>query len=337
MVNNKGDDNMIQVGILGTGSYVPKKVMTNDDIAQIVDTNNEWILSRTGISERHVAENEDTSDMAVAAAEKALDMAGIEKSDIDFILVATGTPDYPIPCTACRVQSKMNLPMIGSMDISCGCAGFIYGLSIAEGFVKSGMYRHVLVISSEILTKHIDWSNRATCILFGDGACAAVVGEVSKGYGFCAGDFGTDGHAWDAIHIPAGGVDYPLNDEALHNGDIYLHMDGKKVFISAVKNMEHTVLNSLDKAGLQKEDISYYLFHQANMRILLNLSERMDLPLDKIPKNLDRLGNTGPASIGIALDELVRSHKVNDGDYLMLAGFGAGFIWGSQIIRWKSL
>lgn len=326
---------MIRAGILGTGSYVPKKVVTNEDIAKIVETNDEWIVSRTGISQRHVAEREDTSDMAARAGKAALAMAGLDEKDVDFVLVATGTPDYPIPCTACRVQEKMHLGEIGAMDISSGCAGFIYGLSIAEGFVRSGMYRHVLVISSEILTKHIDWSDRKTCILFGDGACAAVVGEVSEEYGFLSADFGSDGSSWEAIHIPAGGVDYPVTENAIRNGDIYLHMDGKKVFVSAVRMMEKTVNQALKKAGLEKEDISYYLFHQANMRILSNLAERMNLSMERIYKNLDYLGNTGPASIGIALDELVRKRLLHDKDTLVLAGFGAGFIWGSAVLRWR--
>lgn len=320
-------------GILGTGSYVPEKVVTNDDLSAMMDTNDEWIRTRTGIRTRHIAaDGENASDMACVAGRRALEMAGVSGDRIGFMLVATGTPDYPIPSTASIVQEKLGLSHTGAMDISSGCAGFIHGLIMARGLVASGMVDYVLVISSEMLSRHLDWTDRSVCILFGDGASAAVVGPVPEGEGILSFDMGTDGRFWKCIHIPAGGVVQPISEEAVRNKDIYMKMEGKKVFEWSVKRMMETADLSLKKAGLAKEEISLFLFLQANLRIIRCLAGKMGIPMDRIPIELERLGNTGPASVGIALDEALRSGKIKKGDKVLLDAFGAGFIWSSALI-----
>lgn len=284
-----------RVGILGTGSYIPEKVVTNDDLAKILDTNDEWIRTRTGIRERHLAaKNENASDMAVAAADRAIEMSGIRKDQIGFIILATGTPDYLIPNTSSRVQDKLGLDHAGAVDISAGCAGFIHGLFMAKGLVAAGLFDYVFVISSEMLSRHLDWNDRNTCILFGDGAGAAIVGR---------------------------------------GGRLYLHMKGKKVFEASVRHMRETAENVLQKEGITKDEVGLYLFHQANVRIIQCLAGKMEIPWEKIPIELDRLGNTGPASVAIALDLAMRGGRISKGSYVMMNGFGAGFIWSSLLLK----
>lgn len=271
--------------------------------------------------------------MAVKAADKALEMSGISKGQIDFIILATGTPDYPIPNTASRVQDKLGLSHAGAVDISAGCAGFIHGLIMAKGLVSSGLMKYVLVISSEMLSKHLDWNDRTTCILFGDGAGAAVVGPDSGGVEIRSFDMGTDGSCWDCIHIPAGGTVKPISEEAIRSGDIYLKMKGKKVFESSVRHMMGTAKSVMQKEGISARDVGHFLFHQANIRIIQCVAKKMDIPMDKIPIELDRLGNTGPASVAIALDLAMRNDRIHRGDYVLLDGFGAGFIWSSVLLK----
>lgn len=322
-----------RVGILGTGSYIPEKVVTNDDLAKILDTNDEWIRTRTGIRERHLAaKNENASDMAVAAAERAIEMSGIRKDQIGFIILATGTPDHLIPNTSSRVQDKLGLDHAGAVDISAGCAGFIHGLFMAEGLVAAGLFDYVLVISSEILSKHLDWNDRNTCILFGDGAGAAVVGQDGR-LEIRSFDTGCDGSSWDCIHIPAGGTAEPISEEAIRDGRLYLHMKGKRVFEASVRHMRETAENVLQKEGITKDEVGLYLFHQANVRIIQCLAGKMEIPWEKIPIELDRLGNTGPASVAIALDLAMRGGRISKGSYVMMNGFGAGFIWSSLLLK----
>ena len=322
-----------RAGILGTGSYIPEKVVTNDDLAKILDTNDEWIRTRTGIRERHLAaKNENASDMAVAAAEKAIEMAGIDRERIGFIILATGTPDHRIPNTSCCVQDRLGLSRAGAVDISAGCAGFIHGLFMAKGLVSAGLFEYVLVISSEMLSKHLDWSDRNTCILFGDGAGAAVVGQDGR-LEIRSFDTGCDGSSWDCIHIPAGGTSEPLTEEAIREGRIYLRMKGKKVFEASVRHMRKTAEKVLLKEGITKEEVGLYLFHQANVRIIQCLAGKMEIPWEKIPIELDRLGNTGPASVAIALDLAMRGGRISQGSYVMMNGFGAGFIWSSLLLK----
>ncbi len=322
-----------RVGILGTGSYIPEKVVTNDDLAKILDTNDEWIRTRTGIRERHLAaKNENASDMAVAAADRAIEMSGIRKDQIGFIILATGTPDYLIPNTSSRVQDKLGLDHAGAVDISAGCAGFIHGLFMAKGLVAAGLFDYVLVISSEMLSRHLDWNDRNTCILFGDGAGATIVGRGGR-LEIRSFDTGCDGSSWDCIHIPAGGTAEPISEEAIREGRLYLHMKGKKVFEASVRHMRETAENVLQKEGITKDEVGLYLFHQVNVRIIQCLAGKMEIPWEKIPIELDRLGNTGPASVAIALDLAMRGGRISKGSYVMMNGFGAGFIWSSLLVK----
>ena len=327
--------NLSSAGILGTGHYAPEKLLTNFELEKMVDTTDEWIRTRTGIETRHIASSgENTSDLCVKAAEKALEMANLSADDIDFVMVATASPDYIVPSTACLVQNKMGMKKAGAMDISAGCSGYIYALATAAGMVKGGICKHVLIVGAEILSRLVNWKDRSTCILFGDGAGAAVVGPVEEGFGLIASDLGSDGSFGDILCIPAGGVAERVTHEAIEDGRIYVHMDGTDVFKAAVRHMEDTTKKTLEKAGLSKEDIQLFIAHQANNRIIQSLDKKMGLPEEKVYVNVNRYGNTSAASVGIALDEAVRSGRVKHGDIVVLTGFGAGLTWGCDVMRW---
>ena len=322
-------------GILGTGHYAPEKLLTNFDLEKMVDTTDEWIRTRTGIETRHIASSEEnTSDLCVKAAEKALEMANLSADDIDFVVVATASPDYIVPSTACLVQNKMGMKKAGAMDISAGCSGYIYALATAAGMVKGGICKHVLIVGAEILSRLVNWKDRSTCILFGDGAGAAVVGPAEEGFGLIASDLGSDGSLGDILCIPAGGVAERVTHEAIDDGHIYVHMDGTDVFKAAVRHMEATTEKALEKAGLTKDDIRLFITHQANERIIHSLAKKMDLPAEKVYVNVNRYGNTSAASVGIALDEAVRGGNIKPGDIVVLTGFGAGLTWGCDVIKW---
>ncbi len=322
-------------GILGTGHYVPDKILTNNDLERMVDTSDEWIRTRTGIEMRHLAaQSENTSDLCVRAALPAIEAAGLGPDDIDFVLVATASPDYVVPSTACLVQNKLGLTHAGAMDISAGCSGFIYATALASNLVKSGMYKHILIIGAEILSRLTNWHDRSTCVLFGDGAGAAVIGETEEGFGLLSSDLGSDGSLGKILDIPASGVAEPVTHRAIDSGRIYIHMEGPEVFKAAVRHMGATTLKALEKAGLQKEDIDMFIAHQANNRIIQAIAKRLCVPADKMWVNVNRFGNTSAASVGIALDEAVRAGRVGRGDIVVLSGFGAGLTWGSDVLRW---
>lgn len=322
-------------GILGTGHYVPKKIITNFDLEKMVETSDEWIRTRTGIRCRHISsEDENTSDLCVKAAKKAIKAAGIDAEDIDFIIVATITPDYITPSTACLVQDKLGCKNAGAMDISVGCTGYVYACSVASNMVSTGMYKHILVVGAETLSRIVNWKDRTTCILFGDGAGAAVIGEVEEGFGLLSSELGSDGSLGNILCIPAGGTAKPATHQAIDDGDMFLHMSGSEVFKAAVRHMETTTLNTIKKAGLKKEDISFFIAHQANDRIIQAVAKKIGLDDPKVLVNVDKYGNTSAASIGIALDEAVISGKIKHGDIVVLTGFGAGLTWGCAIFRW---
>lgn len=327
--------NLSSAGILGTGHYAPEKLLTNFELEKMVDTTDEWIRTRTGIETRHIASSgENTSDLCVKAAEKALEMANLSADDIDFVMVATASPDHIVPSTACLVQDKMGMKKAGAMDISAGCSGYIYALATASGMVKAGICKHVLIVGAEILSRLVNWKDRSTCILFGDGAGAAVVGPAEEGFGLIASDLGSDGSLGDILCIPAGGVAERVTHEAIDDGHIYVHMDGTDVFKAAVRHMEATTAKALEKAGLTKDDIRLFIAHQANERIIHALAKKMDLPAEKVYVNVNRYGNTSAASVGIALDEAVRGGNIKHGDIVVLTGFGAGLTWGCDVIKW---
>jgi 3-oxoacyl-[acyl-carrier-protein] synthase-3 len=325
---------MRNVGILGTGASLPEKRLTNADLEKMVDTSDEWITSRTGIKERRiVAENEGVSDLAVRAAQQALDNAGISGEQIDLIIVATVTPDMFFPATACVVQEKIGATHAATFDLSAACTGFIYGVSTASQFIATGMYRYALVIGAECLSRIVDWSDRNTCVLFGDGAGAAVLGPVKDGYGFQSFTLGGDGKGKDLLKV--GAVSSRVSSE---NGDAnplqYLYMNGKEVFKFAVRVMTSASDEVLAKANLTTEDIDLFVPHQANFRIIDAAMKRYGLPVDKVAINLDRYGNMSSASVPVALHEAVESGRVADGDTLVLCGFGAGLTWGAAVLHW---
>ncbi len=322
-------------GILGTGSYAPEKILTNADLEKMVDTNDEWIRTRTGIETRHIAaKNQTTSDLCIEAAKKAMDMAHVTADDIDFIIVATASPDYIVPSTACMVQDKLGCTHAGAMDISAGCSGYIYATALASNLVKAGMYNKILIVGAEILSRLVNWKDRSTCILFGDGAGAAVIGEVEKGYGLLASDLGADGSLGKILNIPASGVAEPVTHRAIDSGRIYIHMEGPEVFKAAVRHMGATTLKTLEMAGITKEDIDMFIAHQANNRIIQAIAKRLGLSADHMYVNVNRYGNTSAASVGIALDEVVRAGKIKHGDHVVLTGFGAGLTWGCDVMKW---
>jgi 3-oxoacyl-[acyl-carrier-protein] synthase-3 len=323
------------VGIIGIGSYVPEKIVTNKDLEKIVETSDEWIVSRTGIKQRHVVDpGVATSDLATYAAEKALLDAGVTADEIDLIIVATATPDMLFPSTACLVQEKIKANKAAAFDLSAGCSGFAYGLVTGSQFIKTGLYKKVLLIGAETLSSILDWNDRNTCILFGDGAGAVVLGEVPAGYGIIGIDLGADGSGGDLLKLPAGGSRIPTTNESISQRLHYLQMTGNDVFKFAVKVMGESAVKALDNAGLSHTDVDCLIPHQANIRIIQSAAKRLKLSMEKVIVNVDKYGNTSAASIPIAMDEAIKDNKLKNGDVVVLVGFGAGLTWASCVIKW---
>lgn len=321
--------------IAGTGSAVPERILTNFDLEKMVDTSDEWIVERTGIKERRIAvEGTVTSDLAKEAALKALDDAGMTADELDLIIVATVTPDTIFPSCACVVQGEIGAKNAAAFDISAGCTGFVYALSVARDLVASGRYDNILVIGAEILSRIVDWQDRNTCVLFGDGAGAAVIRPCAYGEGIIECVLRSDGSRGDVLVLPAGGSGMPASCETVKSKLHYIQMKGNLVYRFAVRVMVEGAMEVLEKANLRKEDIDYVIPHQANQRLIDLAAERLGTQ-DKIYSNIARLGNTSAASIPIALDEAARSGQVKDGDIVLLVGFGAGLTWGSAILKWS--
>ncbi len=326
---------MKQAGIISTGSYLPKKIVTNFDLEKMVDTSNEWIVSRTGIEQRHIAnDGETTSDLAVQAAFKALDNAEIHANELDLIIVATLTPDTLMPSTATQVQKKLKATNAAAFDISAACSGFVYALTIARQFINSGEYRYILVIGAETLTKFVDWQDRNTCVLFGDGAGAAIVSQVNSGSGIFASYIGADGappYQW--LTIEGGGSLMPPTNQTVQNRAHYIKMNGKEIFKFGCHIIVEAVEKVLEKAGLNLADVDYIIPHQANIRIIESAAKKLNFPLEKFIVNIDQCANTSAASIPIALDQAYQKGMIQKEDLLVLVGFGSGFTWGSVAIK----
>jgi 3-oxoacyl-[acyl-carrier-protein] synthase-3 len=323
------------VSIIGTGSYVPEKVLTNADLSRIVDTSDEWITTRTGIKERRIAaKDETTSAMATKAALKAIEQAKIKPIEIDLILVATATPDMMFPATACFVQTKIGAKNAACLDVSAACAGFLVALEIAQQFITSHTYETVLVIGAEKLTSITNWTDRNTCVLFGDGAGAAILRHRGGSHGVISTHIGSDGEFANILFMPGGGCKTPITRENVDRHLMTIHMTGKEVYKQAVTAMLRASKKALEQAGLTIDDIACVIPHQANVRIIEAIADRLKIPIEKFYVNLDRYGNTSAAAVAIALDEANRTGRIKAGDYILMVVFGGGLTWASTVIEW---
>ncbi|MCL5038325.1 MAG: ketoacyl-ACP synthase III [Firmicutes bacterium] len=323
------------VGIVGVGAALPEKVLTNFDLEKMVDTSDEWIRTRTGIKERRIADEKTaTSDLAVAAARQALERAGVKGEDVDLILVATVTPDMVFPSTANLVQAGIGAGRAAAMDLEAGCSGFIYALAVGSQFVASGVYETVLVIGAETLSKITDWTDRNTCVLFGDGAGAAVLRPVPPGKGVLSLHLGADGNGRDLLKMPAGGSRRPASLETVQEHLHFIQMNGTEVFKFAVRVMGEASVKALEMAGLGTADVDFLVPHQANLRIIDAAVKRLALSPDKVVVNLDRYGNMSAASIPVALEEAWSQGRIKDGDVVVMVAFGAGLTWAAAVLRW---
>lgn len=324
------------VGILGFGKYVPERVMTNTDWEKLVDTSDEWITTRTGIKERRYAvEGQGTSDLAAEAAKKALADAGLNPEDIELIILATCTADYRVQNCSSLVQKKIGAVNAACFDIQAACSGFIYSLTVGRSLIQTGMYKKILVIGAESVSRLLDMTDRNTAILFGDGACAAVMGEVEEGYGIISSYMGTEGVDDGTLRIKAGGTMYPATVERVLNKEIYLEMNGTDVFKFAVKALPHATKEAAKKGNVDLSTIDILFPHQANLRIIEAAAKRLRIPMEKVYLNIHKYGNTSAASIGLAIGDALEEGRLKKGDLIALTGFGAGLTYGSLIMRWS--
>ncbi len=323
------------VGIIGTGKYTPERILTNQELERMVETNDEWIVTRTGIKERRIAaETEATSDLAYQAALKALEAADLKAADLDLIIVATITPDMFFPSTACLLQNKLGAAKAAAFDLSAACSGFIYGLATATNMIATGMYQNALVIGAETLSRITDYTDRNTCILFGDGAGAVVLGKVPEGRGFRSFELGADGSGGELLKISGGGSRIPASQQSVEEKKHFIHMAGNDVFKFAVRIMGGAAEEALAKAGMEKGDVDLLVPHQANIRIIQSALNRLNLPEEKAMINLNKYGNMSAASIPVALAEAVEQDRVKEGDCLVFVGFGGGLTWGASVLIW---
>ncbi len=321
--------------IAGTGSYVPEEIISNFDLEKMVDTTDEWIRTRTGIAERRIAgKHEPTSDLAVKAAQSALDDAGLDARDLDLIITATVTPDMIFPSAGCVVQSKIGASNAAAFDVAAACSGFLYALSIGEQFIKCGQYKNIMVLGAETLSKVTDWTDRGTCVLFGDGAGAVILRPTEEERGILSTHLFSDGTLSELLQVPAGGSLRPATRETVDARLHYISMKGNLIFKVAVKALADAIQIAVAHHGMSSTDIDLFIFHQANARIIQSVGERMSIPESKIPLTIEKYGNTSSASIPITLDELNRDKKIRRGDLLCLAAFGGGLTWASSVIRW---
>jgi len=326
---------MIIARITGTGSYAPKKVITNHDLEKLVNTSDEWITERTGIKERRIAEKgQTTSDLAYEASRKALKAAGLGADELDLILVATMTPDMILPSMGCVLQEKLGAKKAAAFDIYAACSGFIYGMSIASAFIKADAYRNILLVGAEILSRFTDWEDRTTCILFGDGAGAAVIQRHAGKRGILSTHLHSDGLLGDLIQVPAGGAQHPASHDTIRKRMHFVKMKGNETFKAAVRALEGVVQEALEHNKVNPEEIDFLVPHQANLRIIQAMAQRLNMPMEKVVLNLPKYGNTSAASIPMALDEAVRHGKIKENHLLLFEAFGGGLTWASALVRW---
>lgn len=326
---------MYRARIISTGSYLPEKILTNFDLEKIVETSDEWIRERTGIRERRIAAPEEAaSDLALAASMDALKKAGLKPKGLDLIIVATVSGDMLLPSTACILQNKLKIKGIPTFDINAACSGFIYALSVADSFIRSGTYSRILVVGTEVLSRFTDWQDRTTCVLLGDGAGAVVIEKTKKKQGILDVKIHADGSYWELLHIPAGGSRLQTSEKSLRERQHFIKMRGNETFKIAVRTLEKLVVDTLKNNKIKPEELSLLIPHQANHRIIAATANRLGIGLDRVMLNLDRYGNTSAASIPIALDEAAKAGRIKEGDYILLEAFGGGLTWGSALIKW---
>lgn len=319
--------------IIGTGSYLPKKILSNADLEKMVETSDEWIISRTGMKERRIAaEEEFTSDLGREAALKAMEKAGVTPEEIDCILVATLTPDYITPSTASLLQYQLKAVNAAACDIQAACTGYLYGLSIAKAYIDSGLYETVLLVAAEKLSSVVNYKDRNTCVLFGDGASAAIVSKKGKGLNIRDISLGSDGELAELVILPAGGSRKPASQETVCEGLHFIKMEGKEVFKHAVRRMEGACKTYLERAGMLESEISWLIPHQANIRIIEAMAKRFQVPMERVYMTIHKYGNTSASSVGIALDELIREKPLASGENLLLTAFGGGITWGAAVL-----
>ncbi len=329
------DKNRQYAGIAATASYVPEHIRTNEDLEKMVDTSDEWIQSRSGIKERRIAEpGEKTSDLAIKAIAKLLEEQKLPAEEVDLLILATMSGDRPVPATATAVSHALGMKNAGALDISAACSGYIYGLSIATQYIMSGQYRNVIVVGAEVMSRIVDWTDRSTCVLFGDGAAAALIRPTDGPRAILSTYLRADGFGRDLLTIPAGGVETPATSETVAQNQHYLKMAGREIFKWAVGIIDTCFEEALARCETRPEKIDWIVPHQANIRILRAAAKRMKVPDERLIINLDRYGNTSAAALGIALDEAARSGKFKSGDHLALVAFGAGLTYASAIVRW---
>jgi len=326
-------NNSMQARIIGTGSYLPKRVLTNQDLEKMVETSDEWIVSRTGMKERRIAgESEFTSDMGREASLRAIASAGIKPEEIDLILVATLTPDYVFPSTACLLQAQLKAVNAAALDIQAACTGYIYALSLAKALIEAKTYRNILIVASEKLSSIVNYQDRNTCVLFGDGASACIVSASGKGLLIQDVCLGADGEVAELLILPAGGSRKPATQETVAEKLHYLQMGGKETFKHAVRRMEMASKLCLERVGLAEDQISWLIPHQANMRIIEAIAKRFAVPMERVYLTIHKYGNTSASSVGIALDELITEKKLSAGENVLLTAFGAGLTWGASVL-----
>jgi 3-oxoacyl-[acyl-carrier-protein] synthase-3 len=322
--------------ILATGSYYPERILTNLDLEEMVDTSDEWITERTGIKERRVADPEQTtSDIAYEASTRALKAAGLKARNLDLIIVGTVTGDMTFPSTACVLQGRLGAKNAAAFDLNAACSGFLFALSVADSYIRSASAKRALVVGAEMLTKFVDWEDRSTCVLFGDGAGAVILEPSEDETGILSVDIHSDGTKGDLLCVPGGGSKHPPSEDSLKKGLHFIKMKGNETFKVAVKTLEKVAVETLKKNGLKPSELSLLIPHQANLRIIQATARRLKLPMERVLINIERFGNTSAASIPIALDEAVKTRRVRKGDYVLMEAFGGGLTWASALVKWS--
>jgi 3-oxoacyl-[acyl-carrier-protein] synthase-3 len=325
----------LRARIVSTGAYAPEKILTNRQLEEMVDTTDEWITERTGIKQRRIASPEEsTSDLGYEASRRAIKRAGLKPRDIDLIVTATMSGDMLFPATACAIQKMLGAKNAAAFDLGAACSGFLFGLSAVDSFIRSGAFKRVLLVGAEVMSRFVDWQDRSTCVLFGDGAGAAVLVPTEDDRGILSTSLYSDGSLGNLLYMPAGGSLLPASEETVHKRLHYIKMKGNDTFKAAVKTLERLVVDTLRKNGIKPSDLSLLIPHQANLRIIAATARRLGLPMDRVVVNVDRYGNTSAASIPIALDEAISTRRVRDGDYILMEAFGAGLTWASALLKW---